>query len=216
MLRVPPSSSILTMYTIGLIGGVASGKSTVAEMLAELGAVVLNADRAAHDVLDQPEVRDQLVARWGRGVLMEDGRIERREVAALVFGGEPEVEEERQFLESIVHPLTRIALETQRELLAGRGQQVFVIDAPLLLEAGWDTSCDVIVLVDTPEEHRRKYAKKRGWSDEELDRREAAQMPLDEKRHRADLVIDNAGDLAATRRQVHHFWNELVVPRLGE
>jgi dephospho-CoA kinase len=149
-------------------------------------------------------------------VLGDDDRVNRREVATLVFGDSPEVEEERKFLESIVHPLTRIALETYRELLAGRGQQVFVIDAPLLLEAGWDTSCDTIVMVDTPEEHRRKYAKKRGWPAEELDRREAAQMPLDKKRHRADVVIDNGGDLAATRQQVLDFWNEIVVPHLDE
>jgi dephospho-CoA kinase len=204
------------MYTIGLVGGVASGKSTVAEMFAELGAVVLYADRTAHDVLDQPEVRDQLVARWGRGILGDDDRIDRREVAALVFGDSPEVEGERKFLESIVHPLTRIALETHRELLAGRGQQAFVIDAPLLLEASWDSSCDTIVMVDTPEADRRKYAKKRGWPANELDRREAAQMPLDKKRHRADVVIDNRGDLDNTRQQVHDFWNEIVVPHLGE
>lgn len=204
------------MYTIGLIGGVASGKSTVAEMFAELGAVVLNADRAAHDVLDQPEVRDQLVARWGRVVLGDDDRVDRREVASLVFGDSPDAKEERKFLESIVHPLTRIALETRRELLAGQGQQVFVIDAPLLLEAGWDASCDIIVMVDAPEEHRRMYAKKRGWPAEELDRREGAQMPLEKKRHRADVVIDNGSDLAYTRQQVHDFWNDFVVPHLGE
>lgn len=204
------------MFTIGLVGGVASGKSTVGEMLAELGAVVFNADRTAHGVLDQPSVVEQLVARWGPGILGEDGRIDRGAVAPLVFGDSPEAEEERHFLESVVHPLARAAIEEKRDRLALAGQEVFVIDAPLLLEAGWDTACDTILMVDCHDQQRLGHARRRGWPDGELDRREAAQMPLATKRHRADVVIDNSGLLEETRRQVHIFWREVVVPHLGE
>ncbi|MGI9457485.1 MAG: dephospho-CoA kinase [Aeoliella sp.] len=204
------------MYTIGLVGGVASGKSMVAEMLAEFGAVVLNADRAAHNVLTQPEVQAQLVARWGRGILLEDGVIDRQAVARIVFGDDPPASEEREFLESVVHPLARAALETKRKLLAQEGKEVFVIDAPLLLEAGWDSACDCVIFVDTPDSARLVFAQKRGWPSGELVRRENAQMPLATKRHRADLVLDNSIDIAKLRQQIEIFWQEMVLPQLGD
>lgn len=204
------------MFTIGLVGGVASGKSTVAEMLAELGAEVLNADRTAHEVLNQPAVRDALAARWGSSVLDSTGAIDRAAVAKLVFGGSTAAEEERQYLESVVHPLTRSAIEKRREKLAKAGQQVFVIDAPLLLEAGWETACDLVVMVDTPDCRRNQNATRRGWPGGELQRREQAQLPLATKRHRADLLLDNSGTLAETRAQVQIFWREMVAPKLGD
>ncbi len=204
------------MYTIGLIGGVASGKSTVAEMFADLGAVVLNADRTAHDVLNQPAVCEALVARWGAGIMGPEGLIDRAAVAKLVFGNSAEAEEERRYLESVVHPLARVAVENRRERLGKAGQEVFVIDAPLLLEAGWDSTCDVILLVDTPDERRAQNAARRGWPPDELERREEAQMPLATKRHRADVTIDNSGSLQETREQVQIFWREVVVPQLGD
>lgn len=204
------------MFTIGLVGGVASGKSTVAEMFAELGAVVLNADRTAHDVLNQPEVRDALAARWGSGVLDGDGAIDRASVARLVFGDSAEAEEQRQYLESVVHPLARSAIESKREKLAKAGQEVFVIDAPLLLEASWDSACDLVVMVDTPDEKRAQNAARRGWPAGELDRREEAQMPLATKRHRADVILDNSGALVEMREQIQIFWREVVGPQLGD
>ncbi|WP_425398822.1 dephospho-CoA kinase [Aeoliella sp.] len=204
------------MFTIGLVGGVASGKSTVAAMFAELGAVVISADRMAHDVLAQPDVVDQLVARWGDSILAADGSVNRSAIARLVFGDAPEAEEERHYLESVVHPLTRLAVEGKRERLAAQGQEVFVIDAPLLLEAGWDATCNTILMVDTPDEHRAANAVRRGWTTEEIDRREEAQLPLEIKRHRSDVVIDNSGDLNETREQVRIFWREVVVPQLGD
>lgn len=204
------------MYTIGLVGGVASGKSTVADMFAELGAVVINADRLAHGVLATPKVLKQLVARWGEGILFEDGTVNRSAIARLVFGDSADAEEEREFLEGVIHPLTRREVEKKRKRLAAEGQEVFVVDAPLLLEAGWDSACDTILMVDTPDEMRAANAQRRGWPAEEIDRREEAQLPLEIKRHRSDVVINNSGDLKETREQVHIFWREVVVPQLGD
>ena len=204
------------MFTIGLVGGVASGKSTVAEMFAELGAVVINADAMAHNVLAQPEVRDQLLARWGTGILAGDGTVNRSAIARLVFGDSADAEEQRHYLESVIHPLTRRAVEDKCERLAAEGKEVFVIDAPLLLEAGWDSTCNTVLMVDTPDDLRIAHARRRGWAVEEIDRREAAQLPLDIKRHRSDVVIDNSGDLHQTRKQVSIFWREVVVPQLGD
>lgn len=204
------------MYTIGLVGGVASGKSTVAEMFSDLGAVVINADRLAHGVLATPKVLKQLVARWGEGILHEDGSVNRSAIARLVFSESADAEEERHFLESVIHPLTRKAVEEKRKRLAAEGQEVFVVDAPLLLEAGWDSACDTILMVDTPFEMRSTNAQRRGWDAEEIDRREEAQLPLDIKRHRSDVVIDNSGELSETREQVNIFWREVVAPQLGD
>lgn len=204
------------MYTIGLIGGVACGKSTVAEMLAEHGAVVLNADRTAHNVLTEPEVIQALVARWGRGILTSEGFINRPEVARHVFGDNLEAAEERAFLESVVHPLARAAIEKKRDFLVKQGQQVFVIDAPLLLEAGWDATCDCVVMVDTPDDRRIEFAARRGWPSGEVERRENAQLPLATKRHRADLVIDNSVPLSEVRNRIAIFWREVVAPQLGD
>jgi len=204
------------VYTIGLIGGVACGKSTVAEMLAEHGAVVLNADRTAHNVLTEPEVIEALVARWGRGILTTDGSINRPAVAEHVFGDDPAAAEERAFLESVVHPLARAAIEKKRDFLVKQGQQVFVIDAPLLLEAGWDGTCDCVVMVNTPDARRQEFGARRGWPAGEVDRREEAQLPIATKRHRADVVIDNSVSLSEVRNQIGIFWREVVAPQLGD
>ena len=203
------------MYTIGLIGGIASGKSTVAEMLADEGAAVLNADQVAHDVLNQDEVRDTLVAEWGKSILSNDGSINRAAVANLVFADTIDGEENRKFLESVIHPLTRRQLEQQRDQLVKQGKTVFVVDAPLLLEAGWDTTCDVVIMVQASDERRHENVARRGWSVDELERREQAQLPLATKLQRSDVVIDNSGTLAQTREQIEAFWQEFVQPRIG-
>ncbi|QDU56404.1 dephospho-CoA kinase [Aeoliella mucimassa] len=204
------------MLTIGLIGGIASGKSTVAEMLADCGAVVLNADKVAHEVLNSPEVRTLLVNRWGPGILYPDESINRSAIARQVFGKSTQAVEERKYLESVVHPRTRLLLEEHRDQLAIQGHNVFIIDAPLLLEAGWDTECDMVLMVKASDERRIENAARRGWSVDELNRREDAQLPLATKRHRADVAIENSGTLAETREQVAIFWNEVVVPQLGD
>ncbi len=203
------------MFTIGIVGGVASGKSTVAEMFAELGAVVFHADLIAHDVLNREEVRDALVARWGPAILHADGSINRAEIAKIVFGDTADADDERTYLESVVHPMALRTIDDMRERSARSGQQVFVIDAPLLLEANWDSDCDMVVMVETPDEQRAANAARRGWPADEISRREETQMPISTKRHRADVVFDNSGSLAETRNQVDVFWRDVVVPQLG-
>lgn len=196
--------------TIGLVGGIASGKSHVGKLLAERGAVVLAADEVAHGVLAEAEVREALVSRLGPQILTSTGDIDRGAVARLVFGDSDAATENRRYLEQMVHPRTRKRLEAIRELHRAQGASVFVIDAPLLLEAGWGEACDRILFVDAPLERRRHFARERGWEAGEIDRREQAQMPLAEKRARADWVIDNSGPLAALELQVNEFWRQVV------
>ena len=201
---------ILNMLIIGLVGGIASGKSAVAGELAHLGAVVLNADQAAHRVINSPDIQQQLVARWGEGILLANGEIDRKAVAARVFSAEAIASEEREFLENLLHPRIRAEFEADLEHLKQSGTFAAVIDAPLLLEAGWDEVCDVVLFVDSPCEDRLERAERlRNWNPEDFAAREAAQMPIEEKRRRATYVIANNGTLDQLRRRVNEFWQLL-------
>jgi dephospho-CoA kinase len=198
------------MLILGLVGGIASGKSVVADCLRDLGATVLDADRVGHAVLREPEVIRQLHERWGAKVLDSAGQIIRREVARIVFA--PGKESERVFLEQLTHP--RIRQRLMQELAEAQASPssppVLVIDAALLFEAGWDQLCDKIVFVDAPRDARMERAVRRGWSTEQLAAREAAQMPLDEKRKRSHLVIRNVRTLENVRDVVRLTWNDLL------
>jgi dephospho-CoA kinase len=185
------------MTILGLSGGVASGKSYVAGLLAERGAVVLDADRHAHAVLAEPDVVQSIVSRWGPAVLDEAGRVRRGEVARRVFGDGDGPLAERRFLEGLVHPRVRQRLRADLDAALETGAPAAVLDVPLLFESGWSAECDAVLFVDTPEHVRRERAALRGWSDEAFALRESAQMPVEEKRRRSDLVIPGESPEAA-------------------
>jgi len=203
------------MLTIGLTGGVASGKSLAAKYFAELGAVVLDADRAGHEVLAEPEVREAILERWGATVVTPSSEIDRAAVAARVFGDSPEAASNRKFLEELLHPLIKARLEAERTRQAGQGRQVFVLDAPLLLESGWDSVCDEVIFVDAPRELRQARAAARGWSAEQFADREAAQWPTEKKRALSDWSFANAGSPEELQAQVREFWETRVAPNIS-
>ncbi len=183
---------------IGLVGGIGSGKSAAAGAFEKLGCVVSDSDRAVREVLLRPEVRDELVGWWGEGILDDQRRVDRRKVADLVFR-EPF---ERRRLEALVHPLVR---QSREELIArarASGAAGVIVDAPLLFEAGVDAECDAVVFVEAPRSVRLGRVRSRGWDEAELDRREKAQMPLDEKRRRSDHVLLNEGTLEELESRV--------------
>lgn len=202
------------MKVIGLVGGIASGKSAVASELAKLGAVVFDADKMAHAALDDPAVQTELVARWGDGILSSTGKVQRQAVAKKIFGQHPKTVKEREFLESLLHPRIRSEVESQLAALENHEgvarPPAAVIDAPLLLEAGWKSICDAIIFVETSEPTRRERAEERGWSEEEIARRESAQMPIQEKRDSATHVLDNNGTTADLAREVSKVWSQIV------
>lgn len=198
------------MKTIGLVGGVASGKSAVANALARRGAVVFNADTIAHGVIDEPAIRERLASRWGSGVFNSDGSVNRKAVAARVFADTPAGLAERRFLEEVLHPRVRQRIETVASQLAPDTPAI-VIDAPLLVEVGWHEQCDAVIFVDVPRAVRLARAvASRGWSAEEFSRREAAQMPIEDKRRFCTHVVDNSGSLAELDAQVERLWSEAV------
>ena len=198
------------MKIIGLIGGIASGKSAVSAALARRGAQVFDADKIGHQMLDQPEVRDDLSARWGAEILDEAGRIDRQKVAARVFAPTDEAAADLTYLEELLHPRIRQHIETEIARLPDAPLPAIVIDAPLLLESGWNEVCQVIAFVECPREERLRRAQERGWTPEEFTRRELAQMPIEQKRRWASHVIDNSGTLADLDAKVEQFWAETV------
>jgi dephospho-CoA kinase len=201
------------MKTIGVVGGVASGKSLASQMLVELGAPVLDADRAGHKVLaEDPEVREALRQRWGDAILTASGVVDRAAIAQRVFADNKAGSHERKFLEALLHPRIRDRLNQLRDEFAAAGKVAVVLDAPLLLEAGWAPLCDYILFIEAPVETRRDRAKGRGWSDAEFSQREAAQWTTAEKRRHATHVLSNSCSSAELREAVGNFWAENIGP----
>jgi dephospho-CoA kinase len=185
---------------IGLVGGIGSGKSVVAAALARRGGFVIAGDVLGHEALRQPAIRDRVVERWGRALLNEEGEVERGRLGALVFKAAAEL----RALERLVFPWIERRIGEEIARAEGNPRVPFVIlDAAILLEAGWNRVCDKIVFVNTPRTERLKRLKEqRGWSEKEVQAREDVQMPLNEKQQQADAVIDNAGPPDDVARQV--------------
>jgi dephospho-CoA kinase len=193
---------------IGLTGGIGSGKSTVAALLAELGAVVIDADRIGHEAYRAGTGGfERVVDAFGRGILAADGTIDRRALGALVFSDSAALAR----LNALVHPL--IADEIRRRIAAARDEapeRPIVVEAAIMLEAGWHFF-DHIWLVSVDRETAvRRLTATRGLTREEVERRIAAQMPEAERRQRADTIIDNSGTLIALRERVEAAWHALV------
>jgi dephospho-CoA kinase len=175
---------------VGIIGGIGSGKSVVAEAFAAHSGHLIAADRLGHEALRQPEILAQIVARWGTQVLDADGEIDRKRLAAIVFADA----NERHALEAMTHPCIGRRIREEIAKAGARPEiRLIVLDAAVMLEAGWHDVCDHQVFVDAPREVRLQRLQQRGWSAQELENREKAQMPLDEKRRHADAVVDNSG-----------------------
>ena len=191
---------------IGLTGGVGSGKSRVARILEDQGCLVANADKLAAEALESPHVRASIKKRWGDGVDHPDGSVNREAIAHLIFDDEME----RRWLESIIHPMVE-QMRTSIFDNAPEGTRALVIDAPLLLEADLGRHCDSIVFVDTPVEIRReRVLESRQWDSAELDRREAAQLPLDAKRSMSHHVLCNDGEVGDLTRSVEQYLDDLI------
>ena len=156
-----------------------------------------------------PQVEAAARRRWGEAVFGPDGRIDRARLARVVFAPEAEGQRERNYLEQLTHPEIGRLLEQQAEAMAA-DTAVAVLDAPLLLEAGWDQLCEKTVFVEAPREARLARAMARGWNEEDFAAREGAQESLNRKRMRADAIIDNSGSPERAHAQVEQFWSSLI------
>ena len=187
---------------VGILGGIGSGKSLVAKQLGQMGAEVFSADEAGHQALSDPAVMETLVDRWGDSTLDSNGHLDRQAIAERVFKG-PEADREREFLEGLTHPWIARQMNLFVERLRQRGDvPLVVIDAALLVEAGWDTACDKLLFVEVDDETRWDRCRERGWSRQQWVAREASQLSIDEKRSHASLVIDNNSDPDSLRSRL--------------
>jgi len=190
------------MRIIGITGGVACGKSSVAALFEQAGARRLDADRLGHEVLTDPETIAAIRDTWGSAAFDAQGKVDRQRLAAIVFAPPPEGPRNRAILEAISHPKIAALLEKRAAEAEADGCRWAVIDAALLFEAGWNRRCSLVVFVEAAPEVRRNRAAARGWSEEQFLAREAAQWPPERKRALADVVIDNSGGFAHTAEQV--------------
>lgn len=171
---------------------------------------VVDADRIGHDQLTVPEIRDRIVSVFGPQVLDEKGAISRPHLAAEVFGDCSEQQHRRQQLNAIVHPAIRKEMRRQINA-ASQDADAIILDAALLLEAGWADECDAVIFIDTTLEQRRKrVADTRGWSSEEHARRESSQWSLEKKRQFCQFVIGNSGSPEAASQQMEQTLKTIV------
>lgn len=199
---------------VGLIGGIGSGKSLAAAAMAARGATVLDADAIGHTLLDQRPARDEVVARFGDDILDPEApeggprRVDRKALGRVVFAEPTSL----KALERILHPRMRKTFEKAINRVSRRQEApMVVLDAAILLEAGWDDLCDSVVFVESPPAARlARVAASRGWSSEQLTSREQAQLPLDRKRERADHVLPNDSTPEALEARIESLWGRLT------
>lgn len=195
------------MLNAGLTGGIASGKTTVAALLAERGAYIVDFDRLAHQA-EEPggEAWQGIVNRFGRDVLTE-GSIDRKKLGTIVFNDPGALEE----LNSIVHPVVDSLWRARlAEIVCKDERAIIISDVPLLFETGWDRKVNFVILVYiSPAEQVRRLRARNGLSQQEAELRLKSQMPIDEKVPRADFVLNNEGPMEQAEEQVDVLWKRL-------
>ena len=194
---------------VGLTGGIATGKSTVAEIFRRLGCVIIDADVLAREVVEPGEpAYDDIVAEFGSGILQRDETLDRQKLGAIVFA----VPAKRKRLEAITHPRIRERLARRLAELAARDfAGIVLFDAPVIIESGNAKTMDRLVVVVTDEATQaRRLGARDGLGAEEAGRRIASQMPIAEKAKVADHVIDNSGDREATIPEVRRVHQALL------
>ena len=190
------------------MGGIASGKSTVAREFAKLGCAVIDADRIAHALLDKPEVADEIIDCFGRDILDSSGRISRQKLAEAAFSNADTLKS----LTNILHPLVLDDVDRLiGEFKQSGTRKAIVLDMPLLIEVGWAQRCDELVFVECNEELRLARAKKAGFLDENrIKIREKFQFSLDSKRKLTDNTIENNSDFSSLVRQVADIFSYIL------
>lgn len=189
---------------IGITGGISSGKSTVSRMLASLGAEIVDADEMCHRLILVNKVKSKIIERFGDTVQDIYGKIDRSRLAEIVFQDKTCLDD----LCNILHPIVIEQIRSKIAEIEKRGRRrAIVIDAALLEESGLSLMCDFMIFVNTVSDHRVIRSKiSRHWHDGELEKRERFQMSLEDKRKKADYVIDNNFTEENTFRQIKEFW----------
>ena len=193
---------------IGILGGICSGKSTVAAEFTKLGCKVIDADQIVHELLDKKDVRKKVLDLFGQGILDSERKIDPKKLADIVFADANKLAS----LNEILHPLVMARAE---ELIEQYNRQnkvkAIVLDMPLLAEVGWDKRCDKLIFVDCKRQLRVKRAKKLGFLDEkQIKIRENFQISLDNKATITDNTIDNNSNFSALAKQVTNIFSDIM------
>jgi len=194
---------------IGIIGGIGSGKSTVAAEFARLGCKVIDADKIAHDLLEKKAAKKKIVDFFGQTMLNSAGKVDHRKLADIVFADADKLSS----LNKIIHPLVlRRAEELIKQYNSQNEVKAIVLDMPLLVEVGWARRCDKLIFVDCKRQLRIDRAKKIGvFNENQIKIRENFQISLDNKADIADNTVDNNSDFSALARQVTDIFSYIVV-----
>ncbi len=193
---------------IGITGGIASGKSTIAEILKSFGANVIDADKICHQLINTNEILQQITKKWGDHLLNNYGKIERSALAKIVFSDKKEL----SALNKIIHP--EVIKRIRNRIIKLKNEattKAIVLDAALLVESNLIEVCDLIIFVDTNRDMCKKRAMKgRMWPSDEIDIRENFQDLLQEKRGIANIIINNNQSKTDTISQVNDFWCQFL------
>jgi dephospho-CoA kinase len=190
---------------VGLTGGIGSGKSTVARMLEERGAAILDADAFAREAVRAgSDGLRRVVQRFGKGIVEPDGELDRARLASIVFNDPDALGE----LEAIVHPEVRRMIADGIQANLDRDRVVVLVN-PLLIEMGTHRDCDLVIVVSASPETQVRRSIARGMQEEDVRARIAAQLPLEDRARHADVLLDNEGSLEELASQVDQLWNRL-------
>ena len=193
---------------IGILGGIGSGKSTVATQFGQLGCAVIDADAISHEILAQPDIKKHIKSHFGRDVFDEKGDIDKQKLADRVF----ENEEELKILTSVIHPPVMARVEALiDEYKCENTAKAIILDIPLLAEVSWENRCDFLIFVDTSVENRAFRAQKRGPIDKkQLKNRENLQISLDKKADMSHYILNNNSDVSTLMEQVEKIFTKII------
>lgn len=196
---------------IGILGGIGSGKSSVIRGVQGWRFRIIDADRIGHDLLKMPSIIQRLEAAFG-STIVDDGQIHRSRLAELVFADTQQSQQALETLNSILHPEIRTEILKQIRS-AGKDVDAVILDAALLLEGGWAEHCHHLIFIETPDRIRQqRVIQNRGWDHDELEQREARQMPVAEKKAKADFVVDNSGSLQMASSEMEAILASILDP----
>jgi dephospho-CoA kinase len=202
------------MLTIGLTGGIGTGKSVVANLLVQQGASIIDADRLGHEAYTpHSEAWEAVVAAFGTDILTSEGEIDRRKLGGIVFADETQLER----LNGIMHPLMARMVEDRKAAFDAGGVAVTVVEAAVLLEAGWDSLVDEVWTTHASESTVvQRLFERNGLDEAEARKRINSQMSATERNRRSDVVVDNSGDLTALEQTVKNLWKTRIKGKVNQ
>ena len=202
------------MLTIGLTGGIGTGKSVVANLLVQQGASIIDADRLGHEAYTpHSEAWEAVVAAFGTDILTSEGEIDRRKLGGIVFADETQLER----LNGIMHPLMAKMVEHRKAAFDASGVAVTVVEAAVLFEAGWDSLVDEVWTTHASESTVvQRLFERNGLDEAEARKRINSQMSATERNRRSDVVVDNSGDLTALEQTVKNLWKTRIKGKVNQ